>query len=385
MATCETPVLGRVVRVTCECAPNIACIKYWGKRDSDLILPLNSSLSVTLGSSALRTTTTVELCASNVRDRFWLNGLEQDVAANARLMHCLAAIRKLSNAPHKEWKMYIMSVNNFPTRAGLASSASGFACLVACMAHALEVTADVSGIARLGSGSACRSMFGGFVEWRRGADPSGVDSIAHQLFNDTHWPELEILILVVNEGEKAVGSTPGMQASVKTSALLQQRVASIPQKIEALKLAIAARDFGTFAEITMKDSNQMHAVCLDTYPPLFYMNDTSRTIVDIVSQLNVAVGKLIVRGLRFQIDRPGETFMLRTILFIGHAALSATCQPVFANGQPENRPPTRLMPAPMRWFSACVNTSTSSCDSFCVASRPGLLTEKRSSCLTSIR
>eukprot|EP01105_Mastigella_eilhardi_P017638 TRINITY_DN4061_c0_g1_i1.p1 TRINITY_DN4061_c0_g1~~TRINITY_DN4061_c0_g1_i1.p1 ORF type:complete len:281 (+),score=44.68 TRINITY_DN4061_c0_g1_i1:376-1218(+) len=189
--------------------------------------------------------------------------------------------------------MYIMSVNNFPTRAGLASSASGFACLVACMAHALEVTADVSGIARLGSGSACRSMFGGFVEWRRGADPSGVDSIAHQLFNDTHWPELEILILVVNEGEKAVGSTPGMQASVKTSALLQQRVASIPQKIEALKLAIAARDFGTFAEITMKDSNQMHAVCLDTYPPLFYMNDTSRTIVDIVSQLNVAVGKLI--------------------------------------------------------------------------------------------
>ncbi|KAK3085385.1 hypothetical protein FSP39_002567 [Pinctada imbricata] len=139
---------------------------------------------------------------------------------------------------------------------------------------------------RLGSGSACRSMFGGFVVWDKGCHDNGVDSVSHQIRPESHWPDLRVLILVVSDQTKHTSSTDGMQSSVETSSLLHQRLQTVPQKEEKITQAIIDRDFQTFAEITMKDSNQFHAVCLDTYPPISYLTDVSRQIIQLIHMYN---------------------------------------------------------------------------------------------------
>jgi len=183
-------------------------------------------------------------------------------------------------------------MNNFPTAAGLASSASGLAALVFTLAQLYQLTADhslLSRIARQGSGSACRSLFGGFVAWEKGEAADGNDSVAVQVATETHWPELSALICVVSDLKKGTSSTEGMQTTVQTSPLLQHRIHNVvPLRMEAMKKAVLDRDFQTFADITMRDSNQFHAVCLDTHPPIFYLNDVSRTIIRLVHEFNKA-------------------------------------------------------------------------------------------------
>lgn len=171
---------------------------------------------------------------------------------------------------------------------GLASSAAGYACLVAALAHLYKIDdQEISSIARMGSGSACRSIYGGFVQWKRGLETSGEDSIAVQVQPETHWPELRILILVVNDQKKGTSSTSGMHRTTLTSELLSHRIEKcVPERVELIKDAISRKNFATFAEITMKDSNQFHAVCLDTYPPCFYLNDVSRKIINFIHQFN---------------------------------------------------------------------------------------------------
>ncbi|CAB1450901.1 unnamed protein product [Pleuronectes platessa] len=223
--------------VTC-CAPvNIAVIKYWGKRAEELILPINSSLSVTLHQDQLKTTTTVATSRSFQEDRIWLNGKEEDIT-HPRIQSCLREIRRLarkrrndgdpgSNLTGLSHKVHICSVNNFPTAAGLASSAAGFACLVYTLAQVFGIEGELSGIARQGSGSACRSMYGGFVQWIMGEKDDGKDSLAQQVEPETHWPELRILVLVASAERKQVGSSSGMQTSVQTSCLLKHRAESV--------------------------------------------------------------------------------------------------------------------------------------------------------------
>ncbi|XP_064641449.1 diphosphomevalonate decarboxylase-like [Lineus longissimus] len=286
--------------VTCTAPVNIAVIKYWGKRDESLILPINSSLSATLDQEQLRATTTVAVSPAFKEDRIWLNDEEESIQ-NPRLQTVLSEVRRHARKrPHNgdsilskmvTWKVHICSKNNFPTAAGLASSAAGYACLVASLAKLFGVEENVSYLARQGSGSACRSMFGGFVEWRKGSEPDGSDSMAVQCFPESHWPEMRILILVVSDHKKITGSTSGMQRSVETSDLIAYRAEHVvPQRMRDIKEAIAKRDFETFADITMKDSNQFHAICQDTYPPIYYMNDTSKAIVHLVHCYNDYVG-----------------------------------------------------------------------------------------------
>lgn len=153
---------------------------------------------------------------------------------------------------------------------------------------------ELSTIARQGSGSACRSLYGGFVRWEMGSasSPDNLDSKAVQVADEAHWPELVVLIAVASEKKKETGSTEGMQRSVATSALLAHRAAAVvPGRLAAIEEAYAKKDFATFARITMADSNQFHATCLDTYPPVFYMNETSRRIVGLVHRLNGEEGK----------------------------------------------------------------------------------------------
>jgi len=288
-----------IYQATTSAPVNIACIKYWGKRDTKLILPTNSSLSVTLDQDHLRSTTTSRADTSFGRDRLWLNGKEEEIKPGGRLATCIAELRKMREDMEKtgaekisHLHLHIASYNNFPTAAGLASSASGFAALVSSIAALYKLSATpstLSLISRQGSGSACRSLFGGFVAWNMGERADGTDSLAEQVAPREHWPDLHALICVVSDSKKGTSSTSGMQRTVETSPLLQHRIQHVvPQRMDEIKKSIHAKDFDTFAKITMQDSNQFHAVALDTDPPIFYMNDVSRTIIALIVELNRA-------------------------------------------------------------------------------------------------
>ncbi|XP_029678767.1 diphosphomevalonate decarboxylase [Formica exsecta] len=282
--------------VTCIAPVNIAVIKYWGKRDESLILPTNDSISATLDTDQLHAKTSVMISLDFKEDHIWLNGREEDIK-NPRLQNCLKEIKKRSQLPGymNDWKIHICSKNNFPTAAGLASSAAGYACLAAALAKLYKVEGDISVIARSGSGSACRSVMGGFVRWHMGLDKYGTDSMAKQIVPASHWPEMRILVLVVNEEQKKVSSAIGMKRSMETSQFLQYRIThTVPERANKMQQAIIEKDFKTFAELTMKDSNQMHAVCLDTYPPCVYMNNISNSIMNLIHSYNEAVNDVKV-------------------------------------------------------------------------------------------
>ncbi|KAH8673059.1 GHMP kinase [Ilyonectria robusta] len=296
----------KVYRASTTAPVNIAVVKYWGKRDPKLNLPTNSSLSVTLSQADLRTLTTAS-CSSayNDGDSLTLNGEASDVSG-ARTQACFRELRsrraaleaadaslpKLSAMPVK-----LVSENNFPTAAGLASSAAGFAALVKAIALLYELPdspAELSLVARQGSGSACRSLFGGYVAWRMGEKDDGSDSKAELIAPASHWPEMRALILVASAAKKGVSSTSGMQQTVATSGLFQQRISTVvPANMASMEAAVHAKDFAKFAEVTMRESNSFHATCADTYPPIFYMNDVSRAAIRAVEQINAKAGKTI--------------------------------------------------------------------------------------------
>ncbi|KAK6135924.1 hypothetical protein DH2020_030342 [Rehmannia glutinosa] len=280
-----------VLTVTAQTPTNIAVIKYWGKRDEDLILPINDSISVTLDPDHLCTTTSVAVSPAFTHDRMWLNGKEVSLSGG-RYQNCLRELRSRASdvedeekgikITKKDWEklhVHVVSYNNFPTAAGLASSAAGLACLVFSLAKLMNVKEDhskLSAIARQGSGSACRSLYGGFVKWIMGKEENGSDSIAVQLADEKHWDDLVIIIAVVSSRQKETSSTSGMRDTVETSMLIKHRAKEVvPKRIIQMEEAIKNRDFPAFARLTCADSNQFHAVCLDTLPPIFYMNDTS--------------------------------------------------------------------------------------------------------------
>ncbi|XP_027161838.1 diphosphomevalonate decarboxylase MVD2, peroxisomal-like [Coffea eugenioides] len=295
-----------VLMVTAQTPTNIAVIKYWGKRDESLILPINDSISVTLDPSHLCTTTTVAVSPDFTHDRMWLNGKEISLSGG-RYQNCLREIRSRASdvedekkgikIAKRDWEnlhLHIASYNNFPTAAGLASSAAGFACLVYSLAKLMNVKEDnshLSAIARQGSGSACRSLYGGFVKWIMGKDDNGNDSIAVQLVDEKHWDELVILIAVVSSRQKETSSTSGMRETVETSPLVLHRAKEVvPKRVVEMEEAVKSRNFPAFARLTCSDSNQFHAVCLDTSPPIFYMNDTSHRIISCVEKWNRSEG-----------------------------------------------------------------------------------------------
>ncbi|KAK4235722.1 vitamin B6 photo-protection and homoeostasis-domain-containing protein [Achaetomium macrosporum] len=300
----------KVYRASTTAPVNIAVVKYGHRPQPHLQLPgaLLHSLSVTLSQADLRTLTTATCSASypaSEGDTLLLNGEPSDVSG-ARTQACFRELRacraalesadpslpKLSTMP-----LRIVSENNFPTAAGLASSAAGFAALVRAIADLYELPAspaELSLIARQGSGSACRSLFGGYVAWRMGSAADGSDSMAEQVAEAAHWPDIRALILVVSAAKKGVSSTAGMQQTVATSGLFQERIARVvPRNMAAMEKAIRERDFAAFAEVTMRDSNSFHATCADTYPPIFYMNDVSRAAIRAVEQINAAAGRTV--------------------------------------------------------------------------------------------
>lgn len=302
------PHLSPIYHATVSAPTNIAVIKYWGKANVNLNTPINDSLSLTLdqkdgNNHPLQAITTVAASPGFETDRLWLNGVEvtnpgKRFETVVRHMKNLAAPESTvkdqfgqeHNVSANDWKemhVHVSSYNTFPTAAGLASSAAGYAALVSALAqlyHAQEAyPGQCSTVARQGSGSACRSLYGGFVAWRQGSEPNwDGTSKAEQVAPESHWP-LCAIILVVSSSPKHTSSTEGMQTSVATSSLLQHRAqVVVPQRIHDMEDAIRTRNFDKFAEITMKESNQFHAVCLDTFPPIAYLNDVSHAIIRLV-------------------------------------------------------------------------------------------------------
>lgn len=249
--------------------PNIALIKYWGNRDQNLRLPANGSISMNL--AVLETRTSVCLRSDLPADRLFINEVEQSGSELQRVRQFMTILRQMSAG--KDFAE-IRSANNFPSSAGIASSASAFAALALAGARAYDLDLsqqELSRLARRGSGSACRSIPAGFVEWLPGK--TDLDSYAVSIAQPQHW-DLWDCIAVVQSAPKLTGSSEG-HALAATSPLQSARVLDAPRRLSLCREAIQKKDFAMLAEILEQDSNLMHAVMLTSKPALMYWESSS--------------------------------------------------------------------------------------------------------------
>ena len=244
---------------------NIALVKYWGKRDEALNLPVTGSLSISLGPLGSH----VELArGKGAADAIWLNG--QKLPAEKSFARRASAYLDLFR-PAADFFFELKARNTVPTAAGFASSASGFAAL-AKAADALFgwglARRELSIMARLGSGSAARSLEDGFVEWQAGTAADGMDSFAARL--EAEWPVLRSGALMLCEHEKPIGSREGMRRSVETCEFYREWPGRVAKDLAALKAAIAQKDFAALGTIAEANALAMHALMMATRPPIVY-------------------------------------------------------------------------------------------------------------------
>ncbi|MFD2306711.1 diphosphomevalonate decarboxylase [Enterococcus termitis] len=259
---------------------NIALIKYWGKKDEHLILPMNNSLSLTL--DAFYTETTIEFKESFTEDSFFLDGIKQDQKQTAKITAFLALVRQQYQV---SLFAKVDSRNFVPTAAGLASSASGLAALAGACSAALNLELtdkELSRLARRGSGSACRSIFGGFAEWQKGN--SDQTSFAEAIVSDNWEQDLAMLFVLVDDGVKDVSSRDGMKRTVETSSFYAGWLSSIDADLKTAKQAIAEKDFKALGEVTEANALRMHGTTLAANPPFTYWSPESLTVMQLVRQ-----------------------------------------------------------------------------------------------------
>jgi diphosphomevalonate decarboxylase len=226
----------------------------------------------------LETRTSVHFDQSLPADRLKINGRRAGESARLRVSRMLDEVRVQAGFARYAW---VESQNNFPTGAGIASSASAFAALVLAATHAAGLNLDevsLSRLARHGSGSACRSIPGGFVEWFAGTGDA--DSFATSIAPAGYW-DLADCIAVVSSGPKITGSTEG-HALAGTSPLQAARVEDASRRLEICRNALLNRDFTSLAEIVEQDSNLMHAVMMTSAPPIFYWQPASLSVIQAV-------------------------------------------------------------------------------------------------------
>ncbi|MEO5887564.1 MAG: diphosphomevalonate decarboxylase [Anaerolineales bacterium] len=263
---------------TAQANPNIALIKYWGNRDNILRIPMNGSISMNL--DGLYTRTTVSFQPSLPFDELIINGHEVTGAGLERVSYILDIVRGMTNFDERA---EIISENNFPSGAGIASSASAFAALAMAGSKAAGLNLseqELSRLARRGSGSASRSIPGGFVEWQAGS--SDEDSFAFSIAPPEHW-KLADCIAIVSTSHKKTGSTEGHYIA-STSPLQNARIADAPRRLDLCRNAILNLDFGAFASIVELDSDMLHAVMMTSTPALHYWKPASLGIMHSVRQ-----------------------------------------------------------------------------------------------------
>jgi diphosphomevalonate decarboxylase len=263
---------------TAQAHPNIAFIKYWGNRDNVLRLPMNGSISMNL--DGLYTRTTVSFQPSLAFDELIINGHEVTGAGLDRVAYILDIIRGMANVHDRA---EVMTENNFPAGAGIASSASAFAALALAGSKAAGLNLsepELSLLARRGSGSASRSIPSGFVEWQVGT--SDEDSFAFSLAGPDHW-QLVDCVAIVSTSHKKTGSTEG-HSIAPTSPLQAARVADAPRRLDLCRDAILRRDFEAFTSIVELDSDMMHSVMMTSTPALHYWKPASLEVMNSVRQ-----------------------------------------------------------------------------------------------------
>ena len=244
---------------------NIALCKYWGKRDPELNLPMTSSFSVTLPDKGTLTTLTLR---DEKNDSLIING--EEIAADSAFALRAQAFLDLFR-PQKKWHLQIDIQVNIPIAAGLASSASGFASLILALNDLFNWQLEqkkLSILARLGSGSAARSLWNGFVEWHAGVQPDGMDCYAEPYKKE--WPELRIGILALSHQEKPISSREAMLRTVNSSLLYGLWPKKVQQDLTLMKQALHSKNFSLFGGSAESNALSMHATMLSSWPPICY-------------------------------------------------------------------------------------------------------------------
>jgi diphosphomevalonate decarboxylase len=248
------------LKVTAKAHPNLALVKYWGKVDEELNIPASSSISVNLSGAA--TTTTVVFVPGAEADSVTIDGQAAPSKAYLRVVKHLDRVRQLAGITTRA---KVESWNDFPASAGIASSASAFAALslAASRAAGLSLTErELSILARKGSGSACRSIPDGFVEFVAGSTDE--TAYARQLFPPEHW-DLRIITVILEGGPKEVPSSEGHRAA-QTSPFYAAWLAALPPTLETVRRALAERDLGTLGMAVERQAMAMHAVAMTSSP-----------------------------------------------------------------------------------------------------------------------
>ncbi len=268
---------------TAQACSNIALIKYWGKRDAALNLPQNGSLSLTL--DGMTTKTTVHWDAGYEQDAVSLNGKVLADSELAKMSKFLDLIRQEAGM---SLKAKVESQNNFPTAAGLASSASGFAALALAASRAAGLELEpkpLSMLARQGSGSASRSIYGGFAEWKKGDRPDGLDSYAEQLMPPEAWPEVRMLVVVLEPRPKPISSRSGMTQTVATSPMYPAWLETVGADLDTARNALFAHDLEALGTVAEANALKMHATMLTTLPTILYWQPTTVALMHRVWEL----------------------------------------------------------------------------------------------------
>lgn len=263
------------MQATARAQPNIALIKYWGKRDSARNLPAVGSISITL--SDLHTEMCVEVDES-MRDDVLIVNEREDRDMLPRVKRCLDTI---VGKPRPAVR--VVSRCNFPIAAGMASSASAFAALVVAADSMLgqsRDTAELAGLAGRASGSAARSLYGGFVELENRDD----DIFVSQLLRSDEWP-LRVVVAITTPGSKPLGSSDAMEISRRTSPFYDRWIERQPADLDEARTAIANRDFAKLGSVAEHNCLKMHSVMWGSRPPVIYWHSATLACMQTVRDL----------------------------------------------------------------------------------------------------
>lgn len=268
-----------IMKTTAVSPSNIAFIKYWGKKDSKLNIPYNDSISMNLDSCLTKTST--EFNPSLKADKVFIGGKEVLGEKKDRVTNILNIVRK--KAGIKTFAK-VETENNFPSDAGIASSASGFSALALSASRAASLNLsekELSVLARMGSGSACRSIPDGFTYWKKGK--SGDTSYAFQIAKPGFW-DLRDIIAVTSLTGKKTSSTEG-HSLVKTSPYFEKRIKGIEKRTLSLKKALLKRDFKTFGELLEEEAVDLHVMAMTSHPAVFYWNSGTMSVMHKIFEL----------------------------------------------------------------------------------------------------
>ncbi len=266
---------------------NIALVKYWGKRDVALNLPAAGSLSLTLADLGSETTVRFAKDAADAdgRDRVRLGEAPAEARFARRVQAFLDRVRSLAGLG--DLPAEVVTRNTVPTAAGLASSAAGFAALALAASRAAGLVlspSELSALARQGSGSAARSVFGGFAEMAPGVRADGADAVARPLADERHW-DVRLCVAMTAAGAKAIGSTEAMERTARTSPYYPAWLSSVPGDLEEARAAVLARDLDRLGTVAERSATRMHACALAAEPFILYWNPVTLAALATVREL----------------------------------------------------------------------------------------------------